>query len=833
MTRRALLIGSETFGLGGCNADVTLMRDVLALHHFAEVEALVDMAATRDGIFAGFEWLAATSAADDVALVYYSGHGGRFPFPDWQARQEAGRDAFAQFIVPYDMAQTTASDFRGLLSLELSRLQSRLTAKTGNVTTILDCCHSGLMSRDASFIPKGISREFPLDAALARLAEIEALTADRASDGNPDAVRVVACAPNQSAFEGPSQFHPGERHGLLTDALAHLFQAASAQPVSWQALAERLRVLVGAAVPMQRPEVEGPSRRFPFTVEEDERPGVLSVRVNGGEAWVDGAELLGVSPGDRYLLLDGSGHKLGFAAAGAVAGGRVQLSADDRAVDLRMAVTAVPSRTSSRLPVNLDLPDPLRAFVVTAVEAAPSLSVCETGEPVIASVRFDDGLLVLDSAQLPLHVKRLGTDAEDLRAATRLIENVARAYRFRLLQPPEVASRLRQQVDVKFLLHPDDGTPSVIAGSGERLFTGDRVSMTIRNLGAAPLFFWLFDVGADSTIALVTDASPSGRLISPAGEPGDTATVGGSSGTALQWPASLPGDGGRLETFVVVVADRAQDLSSLQTRDAVEAPTPLQAALEEAHTGIRNWSAESEPVPTAALRYKVETCDVILESGPRPRLDEPEFALDQRPDLSLRMLIPRNGASAPEKVALRLMALSVRKNRALLRAAVRLDAMVITGSPGGGAMAAPLTQRFPGIADGDLLPLENLLLYVGPVHEFLDIAIWVNRDDDKGATLAEMFASDLGNASVQSALTVMGGLIFAAPAVAAGVGAVVAVAELVRVGAHLVSAAVGKDIGLYRTSFLPNERFGVGRHPETGTRQAQQIDFAYEVIEQP
>ena len=224
---------------------------------------------------------------------------------------------------------------------------------------------------------------------------------------------------------------------------------------------------------------------------------------------------------------------------------------------------------------------------------------------------------------------------------------------------------------------------------------------------------------------------------------------------------------------------------------------------------------------------------MILEPGPRPRLDEPEFALDQRPELSLRMLIPRGGASPPEKVAVRLVALSVRKNRALLRASVRLDAMVITGNSYGGAIATPLTQRFPGIANGDLLPMDNLLLYVGPVHEFLDIAIWVNRDDDKGASLADMFASAVGQTAVKSALTVVGGLILAAPTVAVGVGAVVAVAELVRVGAHLVSMAVGKDIGLYRTSLLPYERFGVGRHPETGTRQAQEIDFAYEVLEQP
>jgi hypothetical protein len=381
----------------------------------------------------------------------------------------------------------------------------------------------------------------------------------------------------------------------------------------------------------------------------------------------------------------------------------------------------------------------------------------------------------------------------------------------------------------------------VLAGSGERLFVGDRVSMTIRNLGATSLFFWLFDVGIDSTIALVTDGSPSGRVISPTGEAGDTQTVGGPSGIPLQWSDTLPGDGGRPETLVVIVADHAQDLSLLQTRDAargegtarggLQVSTPLQAALEEASTGVRRWPAESESA--ASLRYRVDTYDVILEPGPRPRLDEPEFALDQRPDLSLRMLTPRGGTLPPKKAAVRLVGLSVRKNRALLRATVRLDAMVITGDRKGNAVATPLTQRFPGIADGDLLPIENLLLYVGPVREFLDIAIWVNRDDDKGASLADLFASEMSQSAVRSALTVVGGLVLAAPAVAAGVGAVAAVAELVRVGAGLVSAAVGKNIGLYRTSLLPYERFGVGRHPETGTHEAQQIDFAYEVLEQP
>ena len=71
----------------------------------------------------------------------------------------------------------------------------------------------------------------------------------------------------------------------------------------------------------------------------------------------------------------------------------------------------------------------------------------------------------------------------------------------------------------------------------------------------------------------------------------------------------------------------------------------------------------------------------------------------------------------------------------------------------------------------------------------------------------------------------------AAPQVAVAVGAVAAVATVVRVASELVQAAVGKEIGLYRTSFLAFERFGVGRQPAEGLRQAQGIEFAYEVID--
>jgi hypothetical protein len=277
------------------------------------------------------------------------------------------------------------------------------------------------------------------------------------------------------------------------------------------------------------------------------------------------------------------------------------------------------------LPVRIELSDPLRATMLTAISSSGSLLVSRAGQPAIGSVTFDDGLLVTDSTGLPLHSGRLGADPAGVRKATGLLENAARAHRFRLLQPADVGSRLAQRADTQFSLHSDDGSRRMLAGSGERLFVGDRVSMTIRNLGPAPLFFWLFDVGPDSTIALVTDASPSGRVIARAGQPGDAQTVGGPSGTALQWSGTLPRDGGRPETLMVIVADHAQDLSLLQTRAAARgedtagggahAATPLEAVLGEAGTGVRTWPAES--ASAASLRYRVDIYDVILEPGRR------------------------------------------------------------------------------------------------------------------------------------------------------------------------------------------------------------------------
>src|SRR5262249_12975067 len=102
-----------------------------------------------------------------------------------------------------------------------------------------------------------------------------------------------------------------------------------------------------------------------------------------------------------------------------------------------------------------------------------------------------------------------------------------------------------------------------------------------------------------------------------------------------------------------------------------------------------------------------------------------------------------------------------------------------------------------------------------------------SRAEDREVTLAELLTKEAGSSEVTGAITAL-----AAPVVAASVAAV---ATLVRTGARLLSAISGTSIGVYRTSFLPHQRFGAGepalRHASAGEIRAQDMSLAFEVVD--
>ena len=414
-THHALLIGSETYGLAGCNADVALMADVLGRRGFDDVEVRTGKDAKRAGIIDGLERLVSSVTADSAVVVYYSGHGGRIVRPDFAERKAAGLSVNFQFIVPFDLAESETDDFRGITSEELTLYQRRLTeafrtlGAVPNVTTILDCCHSGYMARNIESRQKSVDVEhdvFGRGAKSFRMLGIrehlQKLGREAELGGivtNPDAVRLIACQPEESAFELPSS--RGGRHGALTDALATVLDGLGSAPISWAIVGDLVRRRVRALQPEQRPDVEGPAERMPFSPESAPASDALAVTTIRGVATVEAGELLGLAVGDELDIVSvGSGQSVGTATVKELVEGAAVLKLTGR------AATAVADGSAIAVPRCVSVPKLLihvgdigsrSAALRKDVTASTRLGVTEDLAEAIAGVGrgVSDGSLAL------------------------------------------------------------------------------------------------------------------------------------------------------------------------------------------------------------------------------------------------------------------------------------------------------------------------------------------------------------------------------------------------------------------------------------------------------
>ena len=294
MGRRALLIGSQTGSLTGVHRDVAVMVDALRLHGF-DVRTVLEAKASSVGIVAAYRELIEAASADDAVVVYYSGHGGRSRNP--MRGSDPTLPAELQYIVPTDIDDRSGVTFRGILTEELSALQRSLTDKTRNVTTIVDCCHSARMFRDPGIVPKATDAfGFPWADVAARWHRVRADGGTGLGDTNPWVVQVVACQPDQSAYELPNSSIGGS-HGALTAALVSILRRPDALQLSWREVMQIVRPAVLDVVPTQRPDVLGPQAdRLLFSLTTKDTTGVLGVAEHDGCAVRRGEERL-VRPG--------------------------------------------------------------------------------------------------------------------------------------------------------------------------------------------------------------------------------------------------------------------------------------------------------------------------------------------------------------------------------------------------------------------------------------------------------------------------------------------------------------------------------------------------------
>ena len=619
MAARAVVVGSETYGLTGCDADVELIAALLAQRGF-DVTRLTGGDARRADILAALDDLVAATGPGDAALMYYSGHGGRLARPDADQRKAEGRSGFFQFLVPTDMQESKPGDFRGVLSEELSSVHRRLSDKFAgqppNVTTILDCCHSGYMARNLTARSRAVnltgSKMFTVQGILEHVQSLGPDADVAIGETTNDVVRMVACQVEQSAFELPSE--RGSTHGVFTDELVGVLDQVGDARVSWRMVGELVRRRVRGVVPEQRPEVEGPGDRQVFDTALVAATTSLPLVELDGSLAIPSAALFGVGRGDEILLtVLGSDTAEHQATVADVRGGAavIDLPKDVLGDDLS-SVVATPIRISAPQ-IGVEVGEgPSREEIVTAVEASNSLTT--KGARPLVRLRSTGEQWCVDDAQGEQW--RSATVTPDEGGVAQLvdeIESIATGHRLLDLPGGTGEQALGDDVDIRFC-RIENGKRIDLGRHGERIKAGTPITLTVTNRSKDVRFVWVFDVGVSGRSSLVTGAAPSGTRLGPAGDEDDSADIWGEDGTALYWPDDVPTDEhGRSEVFVVITADDRQDLSALARGAALERGSKPRSALDllldEARIGSREVATAK--VTGGGLRYRLDRIEFV------------------------------------------------------------------------------------------------------------------------------------------------------------------------------------------------------------------------------
>ena len=646
MTRRALVIGSQTFGLTGVHSDVErVARSLLAWG--VEVEKCVQDHATRAGILAAYQRLIDACEEGDCALVYYSGHGARIPLPE----SKGPADTHVQLIIPTDFGQATDNDFRGITAPELSALQGALTSKTRNVVVVMDCCHSSAMSRGLDDVVRSLgdveeaaaqhealrSRGNPwpqrIAEHLARLRERGVAAEGPFMEANPYAVRLAASGVDQSAWEYTNAM--GVRTGILTECFLEALLEARMLTVSWDILGRRIREQVLARRPTQRPEIEGPVRRVLFGLEEPLSQPWLPYFTKDGRHGLRGGLLHGVQVGDEYALMPfpameaEPGRQLASAQVIHVLAGESEVALTPKlAQGLEGAVAFLTRSQLPRRPVAIDVVETggerlVKARAELEQRLANSSLVCcsvESGaHPDLARVCFTSGAIELRDQEgaLAAHPMHAGNASMD--SLINRLETMARAQTLRELESGTGTHALTEPFCLEWgrVL---ERQPQPLPIAGALLTPGERFYVRIRNEGTSKLYVSVFDVGVSGRIFLLNQGHPSGMLV----EAGMDAWLGKRPGADLEgielaWPDSVPNTGVRgLESLVVIVATAPQDLTSLQdegVRNAIfKAPeSQLESLVRQAAWGDRREAV----IKGDTVRYAVRSVAFLLKPPTR------------------------------------------------------------------------------------------------------------------------------------------------------------------------------------------------------------------------
>jgi hypothetical protein len=267
----ALLVGINTYqylqpDLNGAVNDVTSMQSTLTSSTYGfksgDIHVLEDANASYANIIHEFEThLIAQAQPGDIIVFQFSGHGSQLP----DKNDPSGYD---NAIVPYD-SRDPGNKVHDITDKELNGLFRQLSAKTKNITAILDSCFSGTGLRAADSV--GVSRYAKPDLRFGNGDTppplYKSANGISARDASPDLsgfanpgvhyVLIAGARTDQKSYEYKID---GESHGALTFFLAQEINKPSAHARTYRDILDQVIPEVSAKYPLQTPQLEGDQR---------------------------------------------------------------------------------------------------------------------------------------------------------------------------------------------------------------------------------------------------------------------------------------------------------------------------------------------------------------------------------------------------------------------------------------------------------------------------------------------------------------------------------------------------------------------------------------------
>ncbi|KAG2421572.1 hypothetical protein HFD88_005547 [Aspergillus terreus] len=568
-SKRSLLIASPFGNLRGPENDAASIARLLRRDGFITY-LCCGKQATEKAILQAWRDFTSQVQQNDIVFIYYSGHGGVA-----QSTDSEGHQRRHQFIVPVDYT-TDEGQFNGILDVEISALFQNLTNKTTNVTAFFDCCHSGRIARNPVYRELAVSKAVssPSQQALRNRVERQGLNLAelKSLEGNPDVVRIVACADLETAWEYKND--RSEHQGVATETFISVMETARTAGVTWRNVMARVSELVASRFPDQHPHVEGPHQRITFSLEQKSFAGI-PVRVEGNKVILQAGRLAGVRENNRYMIMPpecpeaAESQMIGEAPVTEITTFDATLELDARKVPTKGAL-AYPTKEYPYLyPISLS--EDLEVYSsFTATAKLTRLASKREGEQIFARIYEESEAILLTDASGSVCASfgfNQNDKADAVKKAIQQAEFLSRAGHLRNLKA-EGTELLRHALQFTFRTTqmreelPLDGTANIN--------DNDCVLITLQNQGEQTIFVSVFNINVAGMISLVSNASPRGIELQPEQQYvlGRRQHARIDEGLKMSWPKNLPAEaqGPVSEYFVYIVSAEAVDLRYLESQ---------------------------------------------------------------------------------------------------------------------------------------------------------------------------------------------------------------------------------------------------------------------------